>query len=56
MLTVPEVSKLLRVSIWTVYREMHSGRLKSKKLRGRRLISRRSLTEFIENLDDGGIW
>lgn len=56
MLTVAEACAHLRISKWTLYRLMQSGKLKSVKIGSRRLIPARAITKFIEQLEieEGG--
>lgn len=56
MLTVTEACAHLRISKWTLYRQMQSGKLKSVKIGSRRLIPARAITKFIEQLEieEGG--
>lgn len=51
MLTVPEACERLRISKWTLYRLIQSGRLTSVKIGSRRLISVSSIAKFIEQLE-----
>jgi hypothetical protein len=45
--TVGETSALVRLSIATLYNEMRRGRLKTIKLAGRRLVTRKALDAYI---------
>ena len=47
LLTIPEVCEYLRVSKWTVYRLFDDNKLKSIRVRGRRLIPRIEVENFI---------
>ena len=52
MLTVTEACAQLRISKWTLYRLMQSGKLASVKIGSRRLIPMRAITKFIEQLEE----
>jgi len=56
MLTIKETCELLRTSRWTVYRLIQDRRLVSVKVGAHRLVSMRSITNFIEQLEaeEGG--
>ena len=51
MLTVAEAARYLRISKWSLYRLIRSGELKSVKIRSRRLISQRSIQQFVAQLE-----
>ena len=52
MLTVTEACAHLRISKWTLYRLMMSGKLTSVKIGSRRLIPARAITKFIQQLEE----
>jgi excisionase family DNA binding protein len=54
MLTVAEACAHLRISKWTLYRLMQSGKLTSVKIGSRRLIPVGAITKFIEQLEKEG--
>jgi excisionase family DNA binding protein len=54
LLTVAEAANELRCSIATVYREIAEKHLAYHKVRGKRLIHRDDLAEYIENCRRGG--
>lgn len=47
LLTIPEACEQLRVSKWSVYRLLGENKLKSVRIRGRRLIPRAEVDNFI---------
>lgn len=47
LLTIPEACEQLRVSRWSVYRLLDENKLKSVRIRGRRLIPRAEVDNFI---------
>lgn len=47
LLTIPEACEYLRVSKWTVYRLFDDNKLKSIRVRGRRLVPRIEVENFI---------
>ena len=49
LLTILEVAEYLRVSKWTVYRLFDEKKLKSVRVRGRRLIRRADVERYIES-------
>ena len=51
MLTVAEACAHLRISKWTLYRQIQNGKLKSVKIGSRRLIPMRSIVKFIDQLE-----
>lgn len=51
MLTVRETYEYLRISKGTLYRMISSNEIKSVKMRGRRLIKRETLENFVEQLE-----
>ena len=52
MLTVAEACAHLRISKWTLYRLMQSGKLTSVKIGSRRLVPMRAITKFIQQLEE----
>lgn len=54
LLTVMETSTALRVSRWSVYQLINSGRLKTVKIDRRRLVAPEDLDSFIEGLRKEG--
>ena len=46
--TIPESIRILRVSRASLYRLFNSGDLKSKKIGGRRLVTHKEITRFLE--------
>jgi len=55
MLTVAEACQHLRISKWTLYRLIQGGKLPTIKIGSRRLISTRSIHQFIERLESDGV-
>ena len=53
MLTVDEACEYLRISKWTLYRLIQTGKLKTIKIGSRRLIRTVSLQEFVDRLEAG---
>ena len=51
--TVEEACQYLRISKWTLYRLIQSGKLKTIKIGSRRLVRVQSLHEFVEQLETG---
>ena len=49
--TVPEVYGYLRISKWKLYTLIHSRKLQSVKIGSRRLIPRKALHLYLEQLD-----
>lgn len=49
LLTIPEACNQLRVSKWSLYRLLNENKLKSLRIRGRRLIPRAELDNFISS-------
>lgn len=47
LLTIPEACEYLRVSKWTVYRLFDDNKLKTVRVRGRRLVPRIEVENFI---------
>lgn len=54
LLTVAETSTALRISRWSVYQLINSGRLRTVKIDRRRLVAPEDLDSFIEGLRKGG--
>jgi excisionase family DNA binding protein len=46
--TIPEIIRILRISRASLYRLLNRGELKSKMVGGRRLVTHRQLTAFLE--------
>lgn len=53
LLTIPEACEYLRVSKWTVYRLFDEHKLKSVRVRGRRLVPRAEVEQFIAAQAEG---
>jgi excisionase family DNA binding protein len=51
--TVEETCQYLRISKWTLYRLIQTGKLKTIKIGSRRLVRVQSLREFVEQLETG---
>ncbi len=47
LLSLAEVRAILGISEWTLYRLLSEGAFPSFKIRGRRLVSRRAIKEYI---------
>ena len=45
--SVPEVMEALGISRQTVYSEINSGRLRSFKIRGRRLVAPKAIDDYV---------
>jgi excisionase family DNA binding protein len=54
LLTISEVCDALRISRWAVYQLINKRRLKSVRIKSRRLIAPADLTAFIEELREEG--
>jgi hypothetical protein len=46
--TIPESIRILRVSRASLYRLFNSGQIKSKKIGGRRLVTHKEITRFLD--------
>jgi len=55
LLTIPEACEYLRVSKWTVYRLFDENKLKSVRVRGRRLVPRAEVEHFIAAQAEGAV-
>jgi len=51
LLNIPEVSKRLGIGHWSVYQQINKRALKTVKIGKRRLVSVKSLNEFIASLE-----
>ena len=47
LISIPEASKRLGIGNWAVYQQINKGALKTVKIGGRRLVSVKTLNEFI---------
>ena len=48
LLTIPEVAHELRCSVATIYREIGSGKLVTRKVRGKTYVHREDIAAYIE--------
>lgn len=53
LLTIPEACEYLRVSKWTLYRLFDENKLKSVRVRDRRLVPRTEVEHFIAAQAEG---
>jgi excisionase family DNA binding protein len=56
VLTIEEACKALRVSKWSVYQLIRSGKLKTIKIGSRRVVPVAALHELVAKLRDEGVW
>jgi len=52
LLSIPEVCKRLGIGHWAVYQQINKRALKTVKIGGRRLVSAKSLNEFITEMEE----
>lgn len=50
--TLEEISKLLKVTVRTLYRYIDDGKLKANKIGGRWIVAEQELKDFIEGKTD----
>jgi len=51
LLSIPEACKRLGIGHWAIYQQIQNRNLKTVKIGKRRLVSTRSLNEFIESME-----
>lgn len=51
LLSIPEASKRLGIGVWAVYQQINNGALKTVKIGGRRLVSVKTLGDFIKAME-----
>lgn len=51
LISIPEASELLGIGVWAVYQQINKQALKTVKIGGRRLVSVKTLNEFITALE-----
>jgi excisionase family DNA binding protein len=51
LISIPEASKRLGIGVWAVYQQIQKRNLKTVKIGGRRLVSTKTLDEFITAME-----
>jgi len=54
--SVKEAARRLGITPWTIYRMLDSGELEEMRVRGRRLVTYRSLKGLLPDLPEGVAW